>query len=61
MRAGLDVDLSEDAQDAGWYVGEERRSGTIEERDAIAERGWNRFVAGCDEYLPQPYDPLLRA
>ncbi len=61
MRAGLHVDLSEDAQDAGWYVGEERRSGTIEERDAIAERGWNRFVAGCDEYLPQPYDPLLRA
>lgn len=60
MRAGLEVVLSEDAEEAGWYVGDERRSGTIGERDAIAERGWDRFVAGCDGYLPQPYDPLLR-
>ena len=61
MRAGLEVVLSDDAEEAGWYVGDERRSGTIDERDAIAERGWDRFVAGCDDYLPQPYDPLLRA
>src|ERR671915_1832474 len=33
-RAGLAVEVSEDAQIAGWYVGEERRSGTIQERDA---------------------------
>jgi monoamine oxidase len=61
LRAGLEVVLSEDAEEAGWYIGDERRSGSIGERDAIAERGWDRFVAGCDDYLPQPYDPLLRA
>jgi monoamine oxidase len=61
LRGGLEVVLSDDAEEAGWYVGTERRSGTIAERDAIAERGWDRFVAGSDDYLPQPYDPLLRA
>ncbi len=60
-RAGLEVDLSADAEEAAWYVGSERRTGTIAERDAIAVRGWDRFVDGCDEYLPQPYDPLLEA
>ncbi len=59
-RAGLAVDLSEDAEETGWFVGEERRTGTIGERDAIAKRGWDRFVAGSEHYLPQPYDPLLR-
>jgi pseudooxynicotine oxidase len=58
-RAGLAVDVSEDAQVAGWFVGEERRSGTIAERDAIAERGWDLFVGGVDEALPQPHDPLF--
>ncbi len=58
-RAGLRVQLSDDAQRAGWYVGEERFSGSIEERDAIARRGWDRFVEGVDEALPQPHDPLL--
>jgi len=59
-RAGLAVDLSEDAEEAGWFVGAKRRAGTIAERDAIAERGWDLFVAGSEHYLPQPYDPLLR-
>jgi monoamine oxidase len=58
-RAGLRVELSGDAQRAGWYVGGERFSGTIEERDAIARRGWDRFVDGVHEALPQPHDPLL--
>ena len=58
-RAGLQVDLSEDAQRAHWWVGDERRKGTIAERDAIAERGWNRFVDRVQEALPNPYDPLL--
>jgi monoamine oxidase len=58
-RAGLRVELSEDAQRAHWWVGDERREGTIGERDAIAERGWNRFVDGVREALPNPYDPLL--
>jgi pseudooxynicotine dehydrogenase len=58
-RAGLRVDLSDDAQRAHWWVGDERREGTIAERDAIAERGWNRFVEGVRDALPNPYDPLL--
>jgi monoamine oxidase len=58
-RAGLRVELSEDAQRAHWWVGDERRDGTIAERDAIAERGWNRFVDGVHEALPNPQDPLL--
>ncbi len=58
-RAGLRVVLSDDAERAGWYVGGERREGTIAERDAIAERGWSRFVEGVREVLPNPHDPLL--
>jgi monoamine oxidase len=58
-RAGLAVELGEDAQGASWFVGEERRSGTIAERDAIAERGWDQFVAGVEEALPLPHDPLF--
>jgi monoamine oxidase len=58
-RAGLGVELSEDAQRAHWWVGDERREGTIAERDAIVERGWNRFVDGVRDALPNPHDPLL--
>jgi pseudooxynicotine oxidase len=56
-RAGLEVSVSDGAQMAGWYVGAERRSGSIEERDAIARRGWDRFVDGVREALPVPHDP----
>ncbi len=56
-RAGLEVAVSDDAELASWYVGEERRSGSIEQRDAIARRGWDRFVAGVREALPVPHDP----
>ncbi len=59
-RGGLDVDLSADADVAAWFVGSERREGTIAERDAIARRGWDLFVDGVDDALPAPYDPLLR-
>jgi pseudooxynicotine oxidase len=58
-RAGLRVALSSDAERAAWYVKSERREGSIAERDAIAERGWNRFVDGVREALPNPHDPLL--
>ena len=57
-RARLAVEVSPNADLAGWYVDGERRSGTMAERDAIAERGWNRFVAGVEAALPQPHDPL---
>ncbi len=57
-RAGLRVQISDDAQRAAWYVGTERRSATIEERDEIARRGWDRFVDGVETALPLPHDPL---
>jgi pseudooxynicotine oxidase len=57
-RAGLEVAVSEDAGRAHWHVGDERRTGTIEERDAIARRGWDRFVEGVREALPKPHAPL---
>jgi monoamine oxidase len=56
-RAGLEVSVSGTAQRAGWYVGNERRSGSIEQRDAIARRGWDRFVEGVRDALPAPHDP----
>jgi monoamine oxidase len=57
-RAGLPVELSAPPETAAWYVGDERRTGTIEERDAILERGWDRFVDGVRDALPLPHDPL---
>src|SRR5690242_2580374 len=57
-RAGLGVSVSDNAGRAYWHVGAERRSGSIEERDKIARRGWDRFVEGVREALPQPHDPL---
>jgi pseudooxynicotine oxidase len=57
-RAGLRVIVSDEAAQASWYVGDERRAGTIDERDAIARRGWDRFVDGVTTALPQPHAPL---
>jgi monoamine oxidase len=56
-RAGLRVEVSGDADVAGWYVGDERWTGSIDERDKIARRGWDRFVDGVREALPVPHDP----
>ena len=58
-RAGLTVELSGDPDVTAWYVGEERRTGTITERDAIANRGWLQFVDGVEQSLPNPHDPTL--
>ena len=57
-RAGLPLAVSDNAGRAHWYVGDERRTGTIEDRDAIARRGWDRFVDGVRDALPQPHHPL---
>ena len=58
-RAGLRVELSDDAQRAGWYVGR----GAVQRHDRGARRDrparLGRFVDGVDEALPQPHDPLL--
>ncbi len=58
-RAGLTVELSEDPDVTAWYVGDDRRAGTIAERDAIANRGWLQFVDGVERSLPNPHDPTL--
>jgi monoamine oxidase len=57
-RGGLSVTVSDDTGRAHWHVDSERRSGTIEQRDSIARRGWDRFVDGVREALPQPHAPL---
>ncbi len=57
-RAGLPVQYGRDADHAAWYVGQQRRSGTITERDRIARRGWDAFVQGVTEALPMPHAPL---
>ena len=57
-RAGLPVRFGRDAEHASWYVGQQRRSGTIAERDQIARRGWDSFVEGVNEALPLPHAPL---
>jgi monoamine oxidase len=56
-RAGIAVSVSDNASVAAWYLGDDRRAGSIEERDAIARRGWDRFVDGVREALPVPHDP----
>ena len=58
-RAGLAVTLGDDPEAAGWYVDGQRREGTIAERDAIAQRGWDAFVDGVQTALPLPHDPLF--
>src|ERR1700759_5084561 len=53
-RAGLPTTLGPDAQRAHWHVGGERREGTIAQRDAIAQKGWDQFVDGGREARPAP-------
>ena len=57
-RAGLGVIVGSDPERAHWRVGASRRSGTIDERDEIARRGWDGFVEGVRDALPQPHAPL---
>jgi pseudooxynicotine oxidase len=60
VKANLAVEVSPEIDEAAWWVSGSRRVGTIEDRDAIAERGWNRFVEGVEEMLPEPHNPLAR-
>jgi monoamine oxidase len=57
-RAGLAVTIGPDAERAHWHVGAERHSGTIEQRDELARRGWDQFVDGVRSALPAPHAPL---
>jgi monoamine oxidase len=56
-RGGLSVTVGPNSGRAHWHVGSERREGTIEDRDEIARRGWDRFVEGVREALPLPHAP----
>lgn len=58
-RAGLEVIMGPDTDRAAWFVDGQRRLALLEERDAIARRGWDRFVDGVEEALPLPHDPLF--
>ncbi|MDX6534833.1 MAG: pseudooxynicotine oxidase, partial [Gaiellales bacterium] len=60
VRANLAVDVDPDADEAAWWVSGTRRTGTVADRDAIAERGWNQFVEGVEDVLPEPHNPLAR-
>jgi monoamine oxidase len=60
-RAGVGTERGEDAARASWFAGQERRVGSIADRDAIAERGWNQFVEGVEDALPLPHDPAFAA
>ena len=53
-RAGLALKLGPEAERVGWYVGQQRRQATMDERNAIAQRGWDSFVDGVNEALPMP-------
>ena len=59
-RAGLPVLLSDDAEVAAWYVGDERR-----QRRRLRSATRSRAAAGtgsstaCATALPKPHDPLL--
>jgi monoamine oxidase len=57
-RAGLATTLGPDAQRAHWHVGARRHVGTVAERDAITQKGWDQFVEGVREALPAPHAPL---
>lgn len=41
-----------------WHVDGVTRSGGYAACEAATERGWNAFVAGSEEMLPLPHDPL---
>ena len=53
-RAGLAVALSGDPDVAAWYVGSERRTATIAERDEIARRGPLFEVVNEDRRADEP-------
>jgi monoamine oxidase len=57
-RAGLTLAETPPTARAWWTTGTGRHSGSLEERDAIARRGWDRFVEGSDRALPLPHEPL---
>jgi monoamine oxidase len=60
VKANLAVDVDPDADEAAWWVLGTRRTGTVADRDAVAERGWNQFVEGVEDVLPEPHNPLAR-
>ena len=59
-RAGLRVELSDDAERAAGTSAASGERARSRERDAIAERGWNRFVDGVARRAAEPARPAAR-
>jgi glycine/D-amino acid oxidase-like deaminating enzyme len=57
-RAGIELEILSDPAETAWWVGDERRIGTMAQRDEIARRGWDQFVDGVERALPLPHSPL---
>jgi len=57
-RAGIALEVDRAPDETAWWVGNERRTGTMAQRDEIARAGWDLFVEGVTEALPQPHAPL---
>jgi monoamine oxidase len=57
-RAGLGVRRIPESDLVAWRVGSAIRRGSMAERDAIAARGWDAYMRGAPDILPQPHQPL---
>lgn len=60
VKANLAVEVDAEDDEAAWWVSGKRHTGTNADRDAVVERGWNAFVEGVEEILPEPHNPLAR-
>jgi pseudooxynicotine dehydrogenase len=60
-RAGQRVERAPRAELVSWTVDGLMVRGSQDERDDIARRGWDRFVAGAGAALPYPHAPLRAA
>ena len=60
-RYGIEVTESPTPDQCVWLADGERRSGDLEEFDALLYRGVARFCEGFEDVLDYPYDPLREA
>ena len=59
LRAGQGIGESAAPELLSWSVDGQRRTGTAEQRHAIMQRAYSRFVAPAATALPRPHDPLF--
>ena len=58
MRHGLTPVPGFEAERVYWPCGDQRRSGSHDDYEKIANRAWNKFVEGAEQMLPLPHLPL---